>query len=243
MANIYQNLIDSYSFPNTVAGRTSSRARQQIDRQPSVSLTTANTSVNENTSIAKFGGTATGGNFTLTVNATVPEITYTTANIAHNASAATIEAALDLASPVAVGNGDVGVTAGATDFTDGAVVFDCTGNLANIPVLITITNVNLSGTAPTVGAVTRTVDGHADRNVYQALYELNIVNGAGNDAGESPSMTLPTKPNDYIGQPDRARLELIDWLASQIVLEEGTNNTRNLIRTLYGLPESLYGPH
>ena len=244
MASIYQNMIDNLTFPVTKPGRAVSRARQAIGAQPFVKLTAANTAIDEVTDIATHLTTTSGGNYTLTVNATVNSITYTTANIVYNATAATIEAALDTASPATVVDGDVAVAeAGSVGLSDGNCSFTCSGNLAEVPVLITIADVDLTGSGAGVGAVTRTADGHADRNCYQALFEMNIVDGAGNDAGESPSMTLPVNPDDYIGQVGRARLETIEWLATQVALEEGTDNTRNLLRTLYNLPEALYGPH
>jgi hypothetical protein len=244
MASIYQNMIDNLTFPVTKPGRAVSRARQAIDAQPFVKLTDANTAVDEVTDIATHLTTTSGGNYTLTVNATVNSITYTTANIAYNATAAHIESALDTASPATVGDGDIAVAeSGAAGLSDGNCSFTCSGNLAQVPVLITIADVDLSGSGHGVGVVTRTTDGHADRNCYQALYEMNIVDGAGNDAGETPVMTLPVNPDDYIGQVGRARLETIEWLAAQVALEEGTDETNIMVEGLYNLPEALYGPH
>lgn len=245
MANIYQNLLDSYTFPATQVGRAQSRAYQEISRQPHVKLTVANTAADEVADIATHLTTTSGGNYTLTVNATVNSITYTTANILYNATAATIETALDTASPGTVGAGDVAVAeSGSAGLSDGNCSFTCSGNLAAVPVLITITDVNLSGSGHGVGAVTRTVDGHADLNVMQALFEMNIIDGTQPASGvASADWTVPTTADDYIGWYRRARLETIEWLATQLVIEEGINDNRDALRTLYNLPAALVGPH
>ena len=249
MANLYQNLIDNYTLPAAMVGRAASRVGQQLAREAAradVKPATAFATTNEVTVIAAFGGTANAGNFTLTVNLPTRSITYTTANIAYNAAAATIEAALDTASPATVPDGDINVAASATDFTDGNMTFTCNGsaNVSNMPVLITIANVNLSGTAPTVGAVTRSTPGQTTRNAAQALLELNIIDGTIPDCGEaSTDWNLPTAAGDYVGWSRRVRLETIDWLAQQLKLEEGINDNRDALRALYNLPEALYGPH
>jgi hypothetical protein len=242
MASIFQNLLDNATFPATTVGKANSRAYQQIEQaeaiQP-VALTADNTAGDEVTDIATHLTTTSGGNYTLSVNATANGITYTTASIAYNADAATIEAALDTASPATVVNGDIAVAeAGSAGLSDGNCSFTCSGNLASVPVLITIADVDLSGSGNGVGAVTRTTPGRKDRNAYQALFDMNIVDGAGNDAGESPSMTLPTTASDYIGWWRRARLETIEFLATAVDAEEG-NTTGALLRTLYNLPDSL----
>jgi len=248
MADIFQNLIDNYTFPAAKAGRAQSRAYEQVAREAARSvakLVTANTAQDEDTDIATHLTTTSGGNYTLTVNATVNAITYTTANIAYNADAATIEAALDTASPATVGDGDVNVAeSGSAGLSDGNCAFTCSGNLAEVPVLITITDVDLSGSGHGVGAVTRTAAGQPDRNTMQALIEMNIIDGSTPDCGEaSTDWTLPTTADDYIGWYRRARLELIWWLAHQLVVEEGITDNRDALNTLYGLPTTLFGPH
>jgi hypothetical protein len=246
MASIFQNLLDNATFPVTKPGRAVSRAYQQISQFQAakpVALTAANTAGDEVTDIATHLTTTSGGNYTISVNASANGITYTTASLAYNATAATIEAALDTASPATIVNGDIAVAeAGSVGLSDGNCSFTCSGNLASVPVLITATDVDLSGSGAGVGAVTRTTPGRKDRNAYQALFEMNIVDGAGNDAGESPAMTLPTNTDDYVGWWKRARLETIDFLCGQVDVEEG-NTTAVLVRGLYNLPEALFGPH
>lgn len=247
MANIFQNLIDNYTFPAAKVGRARSRAYQQVAREAAkavAGLTTANTAQDEVTDIAQHVATVSGGTFTLSVNATVNAITYTTAGIAYNATAATIEAALDTASPATVGDGDINVAeAGSAGLSDGNCAFTCSGNLAEVPVLITIDGASLTG-GGTAGAVTRTTAGQPDRNALQALFELNVIDGSVPDCGEaSTDWTLPTAANDYIGWYRRARLELIWWLGAQLVVEEGITNNKLALLALYDLPVALFGPH
>jgi hypothetical protein len=243
MANIYQNMIDTYTLPITKPGRAVSIAQRELAKQPYVKLTADNTAADEVTDIATHLTTTSGGNYTITVTIGTLGVAFTTANIVYDDTAATMEAAIDTASPATVGDGDISVAeAGSAGLSDGNCSFTCTGNIAEMPVLITVTDADLSGSGAGVGAVTRTTPGRPDRNAYQALYEMNIVIGAGNDAGESPSMTLPTAAV-YIGKVNRARLETIWYLTEVISNEEGIDNTRTLVRSLYNLPEALYGPH
>ena len=97
--------------------------------------------------IATFAVTVTSGNYTLTLN--IGGTSVTTANIVYNASAATIETAIDT---VCTGN--------VTDWTNGDVTVACTDNMSantvtltydgdagsatNIPI-VTITDVDLKG--------------------------------------------------------------------------------------------------
>lgn len=91
-------------------------------------------------------GTPTGGTFTLTVEYPVGN-TQTTAAIAYNASAATVQSALAALSNV--GSGNVTCTGGALPGT--AVVANFVGNLAARPmILMTAANSTTGGTSPAV---------------------------------------------------------------------------------------------
>ena len=238
MANIYATLAAGSDIPSTIVGRANSRVYTELLEHTS-ELLTANEAADEVTVIATFGGTATGGNYTLTVNAPLYGVSYTTASIAHDAAAATIEAALDTASPATVGDGDINVAAGATDFTDGNMTFTCSGNVAETPVLISITDVDLSGTDPVVGAVTRSTAGQPDRNALQALFDLGLVSGTVPDCGEANTDWVTGTVQ--AGPFGKVSIDTAAWLAWKLGEEEGIDDNRNSVNTLLDLPDALHG--
>jgi len=242
MANIFTNLIANSdpSVPGACVGRAKSRVETYLTKMEASmksKLSAVNTEANEVSVIAAFGGTANAGTFTLSVDLPTRDISYTTANIAYNAADSTIETALDSASPATVPDGDIVVAGSATNFTDGTMTFTCNGsaNVSVMPVLITIADVNLSGTTPTVGAVTRSTPGRKNRNGHQAISDLNIAVGCTHDAGAA--VTLTTAAAKYVGWSDRASLDVIKWLADVITVEEGTDYTKLQLEALY--PELL----
>jgi len=242
MANIFTNLIANTSpaVPAAIVGRAESRIKNYLQRMETSmksKLSSTNTEANEVSVIAAFGGTATGGNFTISVDLPTRGISYTTASIAHDAADSVIETALDSASPATVPDGDIAVVGSATNFTDGTMTFTANGsaNVSAMPALITITDVDLSGTDPTVGAVTRSTPGRKNRNGHQAISDLNIALGCTHNAGEAAVLT--TAVANYVGWPDRAPLDVIKWLGDVITKEEGNNYTKLQLETLY--PELL----
>lgn len=136
--------------------------------------------VDEVQSIGTYNGSVTGGNFTLTVNL-AEESAFTTANIVHNANAATIETAIDT---VATGNvtgwtnGDITISGG--DLTTNAVVLTYDGNSVDETnhATVIITDVDLSG-GGTVGDVTTTNEGvtPVDEVQSMAIYAVAVTGG------------------------------------------------------------------
>lgn len=186
----------------------------------------------EVTRIDALTGTPSGGNYTLTVEAPVLGITYTTANIAYNADAATIEAALDTASPAGVGDGDIAVTEeGTAGLSDGYCDFTASGDLAGTPVLISINTASVTG----IGAaqtVTRSTPGQGDRKALQALFNLNVISGSIHNSGEAPTdWVRPASTGE-----SRPRADLIKALARTVVKEDGKDYAYNVIAGLYTLP-------
>lgn len=151
MADIYTSLLayTNPSPPGPAVGMADSRVKNYLQKMAAEgpkNLNSAMTAATEDTDIAQHVATVSGGNYTISVNATYNGIVYTTANIAWNATGATIEAALDTASPATVGDGDIAVTqSGTAGLSDGNCQFLCSGNLASVPVLITIDGTNLTG--------------------------------------------------------------------------------------------------
>lgn len=128
--------------------------------------------------IATYNGTVSGGNFTLTF-ALGPSgsVTFTTANIAHNANAATIEAAIDTAANGVVTSwtdGDITVTGGDLTTNDVTLTYDGNSVDATNHQAVVINDVDLSG-GGTVGDVTTTTNGQTKRTTMAALNLLGIV--------------------------------------------------------------------
>ena len=198
------------------------------------SIRTAFAAQDSLTSIATHLTTTSGGNYTLTV--TIPSIdgggtavAYTTASIAHNATGATIEAALDTASPATVTDGDIAVVeAGSAGLSDGACTFTCSGTVASMPVFITIADVDLSGSGNGVGAVTQTTYGQAAQVSKQALYDMNVVAGTRNEVGSAPTWTRPAAN----GQ-SRPRKALIRALCADCSAVDGSNEVFTEVLRLY----------
>jgi len=240
MADIYTGLL-AYTDPSPsrpqvgVADGRVKNYLQHMAAKSAKALTAANTTANEVTVIATHLTTTSGGNYTLTVNIPTRDIVYTTANIAYDDAAATIEAALDTASPATVPDGDINVAeSGAAGLSDGNCTFTCNGsaNVANMPVLITIADVDLSGSGNGVGAVTRSTAGRKNRYAHQALTELLAVTGATQDAGEEP--TLVDNTANAVGWVDRPSLRVIQWLGVCVsTFEEGTPYVLDQLETLF----------
>lgn len=98
------------------------RLQNELDTAAPSSFSTAN----EVQVVAKFTGTYSGGNYTLTINPPV-EAAVTTANIAYDANAATIESALDTACNGNITgwtDGDISVSGGPLTTNDVTLTFD-----------------------------------------------------------------------------------------------------------------------
>ena len=203
-------------------------------RKGSPTIDAAYDALDEVSQIDQLTGTPSGGDYTLTVEAPVLGVTYTTAAIAFDAVEATIQTALDTASPVGVTDAAIVVaeenTAGLDDgFCDFTVALE----LLAQPVYISIDNSGVTG----IGAaqtVTRTVAGQPARNSLQALYDMNVIAGAVPSAGDAPTWTRP----ESTGQT-RPRTGLLKDLALQTIFDTGRELEYDALVVLYpqiGLP-------
>jgi hypothetical protein len=190
---------------------------------------------NSVTSIAQHVATVSGGTYTLTV--TIPSIdgkgtavTYTTAGIAYNATAATMEAALDTASPATVTDGHLVVAeAGAAGLSDGACTFTASGaDIAAMPVFVTIDGASLTG-GGTAGAVTQSTYGQASQVSKKALFDMNVVSGTRNEVGSAPSDWVKPASN---GQ-SRPRAAMIKKLALDCTDVDGDSLVWDAVLALY----------
>lgn len=175
---------------------------------------------------------SSGGTYTLTVSIPTRGITYTTAAIAYNAAAATIEAALDTASPSTVANGEIDVQdSGAAGLSDGDLTLTASGSLAEMPVLITINAASVTGTSAG-GEVTYTTAGQGDRGAVQALFSMAIVTGTMPQSGVSPTDWVKPAP---MGRT-RPKEYQIKQLAIKAAQEEGNDDYYDAVAALYLLP-------
>lgn len=173
-----------------------------------------------------------GGTYTLTVSIPTRGITYTTAAIAYNAAAATIETALDTASPATVGDGEIAVDdSGSAGLSDGDLTLTASGSIADMPVLISIDASSVTGTSAG-GEVTYTTEGQGDRSAVQALFTLAIVTGTLPQSGVAPTDWVKPAP---IGRT-RPKEYQIKQIATRAALEEGNEAYYNAVAALYTFP-------
>lgn len=160
-------------------------------------------------SIAIYEDTIDGGNFTLTISLKgLPA--FTTANIAHDANAATIEAAIDTAAAAAsVPNfsaGDIAVTGGPLTTTPVVLTFDGASVDAQNHGLTVINDVDLTG-GGSVGAVTTTTHGQSNRAALSILFSTSAITGTIPAQGVTPSdFTAASNHNTNWLLPDQDTL-------------------------------------
>ena len=152
------------------------RLRDKLDP---VSTATFN-ETDEVQTIPTFNGVVSGGNFTITVVDPADGSSITTANIAHNANAATIETALDT---VCTGNitgwtnGDISVSGGDLTTANVLLTYDGSSVDGQNIAQCTITDVDLSG-GGTVTAATTTTNGQAARKTWAVMWALGLIAAA-----------------------------------------------------------------
>jgi hypothetical protein len=146
-------------------------------------------------SIAIYDGTVDGGTFTLTITLR-DGTTFTTAAIAHDANAATIETAIDTASPAEITAGDIAVTGGPLTTTPVVLTFDGDSVEGDNHALTTIDGAELTG-GGTAGAITATTEGQTVRNARAVLYNLGVISDATPPA--QGLTTAPTKGANLLG--------------------------------------------
>lgn len=186
---------------------------------------------NEVQSIAKYTGTVTAGTFTLTITLASGK-SFTTAAIAYNATAATIQSAIDTAATSAgvTGwtNGDIAVAGG--DLTTAAVTLTFSGNSVKNQNqgLTAITGTLTGGSA---GAVTVTTNGQADRLAWAVLQQFSIIGGTVPAQGADPTAVTAvlTRGQFPFSLSDNAVQELIHEAAVQ---DNNVNVTTTLNKLL-----------
>lgn len=210
---------------------------QQIERflarQGDVAYPSGYSEADEVQQLAAYVPTVSGGTFTLTINLQ-DGTSLTTANIAYDANAATIESAIDT---VATGN--------VTGWTNGDIDVALTGNLtANAATLtyngssvdaanhdaMTIDGALLTG-GGSAGAVTTVTNGQTVRLALAALNVMGIINGIppqGTTSGMTAASTRASNP----WMPGQ---ETLQALAMQAAIDDNTDGMYAALLTVMGL--------
>jgi len=171
---------------------------------------------NEVNNVAVYSGTVSGGTFTITITLknTAP---FTTAAIAFDANAATIQTAIDTASPATVGDGHIVVTGGPLTTTPLVVTYSGATVAGQNHTVLSIDGASLTG-GGAVGAITTSVEGQTARPARAVLYNLGVI------ADATPPVqgltTAPTKGSNLLGvQP-----WVVRELCQEIAFEDQDND-------------------
>jgi hypothetical protein len=173
-------------------------------------------------SISTFNGAASSGNFTLTIDL-AGESAFTTGNIVWNASAATIETAIDVAATEAAVtdwvNGDISVAL-TTNLNDAnaSVTFDGNSVDETRHSLIVMNDVDLDANVSTVSV---TVYGQTNRTVWAVIDRMGLLTGGPPPTGEATGLTATTDPLLNIRYPSYQTLQA---LAIQAAIEDGNDD-------------------
>lgn len=141
-------------------------------------------------SIAQFIPTVSGGDFTLTVLLDNGE-TFTTADIVYNASAVTIESAIDTAASGTVTgwtNGDISVSGGDLNTAPVVLTFDGTSVAGANHALTIADGTGLTG-GGSMGAITETTAGQTKRTSWAVLEIIGATTGSVPAQGEITPIT------------------------------------------------------
>jgi hypothetical protein len=193
-------------------------------------LGSAYDAIDEVQSIPHQSSSGVGDTYTLTISLLRLQIgTFTTAAIAYDATAATIETAVDVAATAAGvtdwTNGDITIAqAAAAGVSDGIVTLTFDGtSVAEEPCILTV----MTPTGWTQdGVLTRTTPGQTDRNGAQALFAVGAITGSLWICGETPSLTVGTTLK-------RPRMGLLVDLAMSAAWEDGNSAIYDACRALY----------
>jgi len=181
--------------------------------------------------VATHSGVVTGGNYTLTV-VTPAGVELTTANLAHDAIAATVESGINTACAGIAGwtNGDISVSGGPLTTDPLVLTFDGAAVTNQNFGQTAIVDVDLSG-GGTAGAVSTTTHGQPKRYAWAVMYNLGLFNlPPAYGEALATDATLATNPCD---NPHYPSASLRKVLARQAAIDD-----ENLV--LQGQLESLF---
>lgn len=204
-------------------------------RKQTVDPTNTQVAANAVHTVKQFATDPTGGTFTLTVTLRSGE-TFTTAGIAYNANAATIESAIDTAATAASitgwTNGDISVSGGnlLAAGADVVLTFDGTSVAGLNHSLTTIDGSSLTGGSLDSPSTVVTTAGQTARPALGALMILGVVGGTPQIQQADTLATLTMTKGDNLAKvPGGVVLEL----CKQSAIEDSNNAAYyNLLKVL-----------
>jgi hypothetical protein len=194
---------------------------------------TGASAVNEVQGIAIHVATVSGGNFTLTFSL-FGGVIFTTGNIAFDANAATIEAAIDAAAATKVPgwvDGDIVVTGGPLTTTPAVLTFSGASVAGKNHGLTTGSSAGLTG-GGTLGAIAETTAGLPVRRALAALVVLGILDAAGIQVhGDVSGYTAQNVRGSF---PHQLSEETVRDIIRQAAVEDNDAALETALLTLLG---------
>lgn len=189
---------------------------------------------NEVQSIAIYSGLVNGGTFTLTIKLKGKPI-FTTAAIAYNANAATIQTAINTAG-TAAGNGwvndSVVVTGGPLTTTPLTLTYSGASVAALNHDQATINGSLLTG-GGSAGAASTTTQGQTKRTAWATLLSAGVLGGTVPVQGDTPSgLTVLNTRESY---PQMISQDTIRALAEEAAFEDGNEAVKTEILRVLGI--------
>lgn len=201
------------------------------DRLGDVDYPVGFTATNEVQSIA-FNALIDGGTFTLTITL-ADGTTFTTAAIAYNANAATIQAAIDTASPASVANAAIVVTGGNLATANVVLTFSGSGASAQNVATTVVGNSLTDGGVPVATPVVTTVtEGQANRPAWALLKLTSVIDGTPPVQGTSEVLVSGSTRAANVRYPDAG---VIRALAREAAIADGNDAVEAAILTVAGL--------
>lgn len=173
---------------------------------------------NEVNSIA-HDATVDGGTFTLGFNLNDGSAVFTTAAIAFGASAATIQAAINTASPASIADDAIVVTGGNIATADVVLTYSgATVSGRNQPTVVVGNSLTASAVAVAAPAVTVTANGGGSRSGWLVLKALGVIT----DAPPAAGVVLVVTPGSNL-------LKVAPWLIKAIAREMSVQDRNDAV--------------
>lgn len=184
--------------------------------------------------VGQYTDTVTGGNFTLTI--VDPDGTQiTTANIAHDADAATIETAIDTACNGTItgwSDGDISVSGGDLTAADVKLTFSGNSVTQQNFGLTVATDVDLVGDGE-LGDVTVNKEGQQQRYAWAVMQNLGLYGSPPNQGEALSSLaTLATSPGENPRWPSASLRRALAW---QAAIDDGNPTLRTQLERLFNV--------